>query len=122
MPEMDLTRRRLMGSAPSAAFLAPGIGFASLARAQAGARLRIGLAAPNTTLDPHLQSSAKQATRAMDNDKRAKLLAEVNEIVFADRAILPLHHEGLTWAAKKSIGYTPRADQYTLAMNFTTSS
>jgi peptide/nickel transport system substrate-binding protein len=72
--------------------------------------------------NPKVDELVKQATRAMDNDKRAKLLAEVNEIVFADRAILPLHHEGLTWAAKKNIGYTPRADQYTLAMGITTSS
>jgi hypothetical protein len=58
MPEMDLTRRRLMGSALSAAFLAPAIGFASLARAQTGARLRIGLAAPNTTLAMGITTSS----------------------------------------------------------------
>jgi len=58
MLEADVTRRRLVRSALGAALLAPCLDISSLARAQAGARLRIGLAAPNTTLDPHLQSNA----------------------------------------------------------------
>jgi peptide/nickel transport system substrate-binding protein len=71
--------------------------------------------------DPKVDELVKLAVRTMDDDKRAKLLAEASEIVFADRAILPLHHEGLTWAARKNIQYTPRADQYTLAMGVTMS-
>src|SRR6266702_1854302 len=71
--------------------------------------------------NPKVDDLVKQAAHTMDDDRRAKLLAEVSEVVFADRAILPLHHEGLTWAARKSIQYTPRADQYTLAMGVTAS-
>jgi peptide/nickel transport system substrate-binding protein len=71
--------------------------------------------------NPKVDELVKQAAHTMVDDRRAQLLAEVSEIVFADRAILPLHHEGLTWAARKSIQYTPRADQYTLAMGVTTS-
>lgn len=69
--------------------------------------------------NPKLDDLVKHATRTMDDDKRARMLAEASEIVFGDRAILPLHHEGLTWAAKKALGYIPRADQYTLAMGVT---
>ena len=71
--------------------------------------------------NPKVDELVKQATHTMNDDKRASLLAEVSEIVFADRAILPLHHEGLIWAARKSVQYTPRADQYTLAMGVTMS-
>jgi len=71
--------------------------------------------------NPKVDELVKQAAHTMDDDQRAKLLAEVSEIVFTDRAILPLHHEGLIWAARKNIQYTPRADQYTLAMGVTMS-
>lgn len=71
--------------------------------------------------NPKVDELVKQAAHTMDDDTRARLLAEVSEIVFTDRAILPLHYEGLTWAAKKGIQYTPRADQYTLAMGVTMS-
>ena len=58
MSDMFLTRRGLIKTALGAAVLAPGAGLSGFARAQAGTRLRIGMAAPNTTLDPHLQSNA----------------------------------------------------------------
>jgi len=65
--------------------------------------------------NPQLDAKVMEATRTIDNTKRALLLAEASEIVFADRAILPLHYEKGMWAARKELGYVPRADQYTLA-------
>jgi len=72
--------------------------------------------------NPKLDEMVRQATQTIDDAKRAALLAEASELVFAERALLPLHHEGLIWAGKRSIGYLPRADQYTLAMGVTAKS
>ena len=47
MSDMFLTRRGLIKTALGAAVLAPSAGLSGLARAQAGTRLRIGMAATN---------------------------------------------------------------------------
>lgn len=66
--------------------------------------------------NPALDAKLKQALPTLNDGARNKLLGEASEIVFEDRAILPLHFEGLILAARKGIEYTTRADQYTLAM------
>jgi peptide/nickel transport system substrate-binding protein len=58
MAELFLTRRRLIEGALTAVSVTPALGWADLAWAQANQTLRIGMSAPNTTFDPHLQSNA----------------------------------------------------------------
>ena len=58
----------------------------------------------------------KQAMPILDPEKRNVLLADASAIAFEDRAILPLHFEGLILASRKELAYVTRADQYTLAM------
>jgi peptide/nickel transport system substrate-binding protein len=65
----------------------------------------------NTAVDAKL----KQALRTMDDAQRNAILGEACALVFADKAILPLHHEVTVWGARKDISYTTRSDQYTLA-------
>jgi peptide/nickel transport system substrate-binding protein len=36
--------------------------------------------------------------------------------VIGDVGLIPLHYEVSTWASVKGVKYTPRTDQYTLAM------
>jgi peptide/nickel transport system substrate-binding protein len=69
--------------------------------------------------NPDLDAKLKQALPVLDPAKRNVLLAEASDIAFSDRSILPLHFEGLILAAKKSVNYITRADQYTLAMGVT---
>ncbi|WP_207908160.1 ABC transporter substrate-binding protein [Bosea sp. BK604] len=69
--------------------------------------------------NPALDAKLKQALPLLDDNARNGLLAQASEIVFDDRAILPLHFEGLILAAQKGIEYATRADQYTLAMGVT---
>jgi len=69
--------------------------------------------------NPDFDAKLTTAIHLLDDAKRNALLAQASEIVFADRATIPLHFEKVTWAAKKSVGYLARADQYTLAMNAT---
>jgi hypothetical protein len=56
-----------------------------------------------------------EATRTLDDVKRANLLRQAQTIVLADYGILPLHFEAAVWAFKQDLDYKPRADQYTLA-------
>jgi peptide/nickel transport system substrate-binding protein len=39
------------------------------------------------------------------------------EMVMEDVGLIPLHYEVSTWATTKKLKYTPRTDQYTLAMS-----
>ena len=65
--------------------------------------------------NPAVDAKLKQALRTMDESRRNAILGEACALAFADKAILPLHHEVTVWGAKKDIGYATRADQYTLA-------
>jgi peptide/nickel transport system substrate-binding protein len=69
--------------------------------------------------NPALDSKLETAMKILEDGKREKLLAEASEIVFDDVALIPLHHEVLVLGARKDLNFTPRADQYTLAMDVT---
>ncbi|MEO3428988.1 ABC transporter substrate-binding protein [Pelagibius sp. CAU 1746] len=66
--------------------------------------------------NPDLDALIDQALATVDDDKREKILQQASGVVMADYGILPLHFEVTPWAFRKGITYTPRADQYTLAL------
>ncbi len=51
----------------------------------------------------------------MDDAKRQDLLAGATEIAINDGAIIPLHYQVNTWAARKGIMYRARTDEATVA-------
>ncbi len=57
-----------------------------------------------------------QAMSTIDDKKREALIQKAAEIAMNDTALIPIHYEVSTWATMKSHRYTPRTDQYTLAM------
>jgi peptide/nickel transport system substrate-binding protein len=57
----------------------------------------------------------EQALATVDNAKREKLLQEATEIALRDQAVIPLHYQVNTWAARKGYVYTPRTDERTFA-------
>jgi peptide/nickel transport system substrate-binding protein len=67
--------------------------------------------------NPEMDAILKQALETVDEEARAELLQQASAMVMADYGILPLHFEVTPWAFKKGLSYTPRADQYTLALN-----
>ncbi len=59
----------------------------------------------------------EQALATMDTAKRDKLLQEAAEIAIRDQAVVPLHYQVNTWAARRGYTYTPRTDERTYAFD-----
>jgi peptide/nickel transport system substrate-binding protein len=65
--------------------------------------------------NPKMDAVLVKALATVDDAKRAELLAEASRIAMEDYGNIPLHFEMTTWAFKKDLDYTARADQYTQA-------
>ncbi|MDP4796584.1 MAG: ABC transporter substrate-binding protein [Rhodospirillales bacterium] len=58
-----------------------------------------------------------EALAAVDDDKRAALLAKATDIgIGEEMGIIPIHYQVNTWAAKKGLKYIARSDERTYAM------
>ncbi len=66
--------------------------------------------------NPAFDKMLEQALVTMDDKKREALIQQAAETVMGDVGLIPLHYEVSTWAAAKGFKYTPRTDQYTLAV------
>lgn len=66
--------------------------------------------------NPALDALIDQAMSTIDDKKREALIQKAAEIAMNDTALIPIHFEVSTWATSKAYRYTPRTDQYTLAM------
>lgn len=64
-----------------------------------------------------LDALIDKALATVDFDKRNVILAEAAEVAMGDVAIIPIHYQKNTWAAKKGLKVTARTDEYTLAMS-----
>jgi peptide/nickel transport system substrate-binding protein len=58
-----------------------------------------------------------EALLVIDDKKREAMIVKAAEMVMGDVGLIPLHYEVSTWASTKSMKYTARTDQYTLAMS-----
>ena len=57
----------------------------------------------------------EDALATVDDAKRQDLLAKATELAINDVAIIPLHYQVNTWAARKGIKYRARTDEATVA-------
>jgi peptide/nickel transport system substrate-binding protein len=64
-----------------------------------------------------MDSVLEQALATLDNPKREKLLQQAAEIAIRDQAVVPLHYQVNTWAARRGYTYTPRTDERTYAFD-----
>ena len=62
-----------------------------------------------------LDKVIEQALATVDDAQRDKLLREGQRLAFADQAVVPLHYQVNTWAARKGYVYSPRTDERTYA-------
>ena len=60
-----------------------------------------------------LDTIIEQALATVDDDKRKGLLQKATEMAIGDLAVIPLHYQVNTWAARKGIKYTARTDERT---------
>ena len=61
-----------------------------------------------------LDRAIEAALATVDDAKRQALLAKASEIAMDDVGLIPSHYQINTWAARKGLKYTPRADEYTM--------
>ena len=66
--------------------------------------------------NPELDRMIAEAMSTMDEKKREALIQKAAELAMNDTALIPIHYEVSTWATARNLKYTPRTDQYTLAM------
>ena len=67
--------------------------------------------------NPAMDSLTDKALATFDPAERERLLIQAVEMATNDVAIIPLHQLVNFWATRKSIAYTPRMDERTVAMN-----
>jgi peptide/nickel transport system substrate-binding protein len=66
--------------------------------------------------NPQLDRLIEQAMETIDDRKREALIQQAAELAMGDTALIPIHYEVSSWATAAGYKYTPRTDQYTLAM------
>jgi peptide/nickel transport system substrate-binding protein len=64
--------------------------------------------------NPKIDKMIEDALATVDDDKRSKLLQKATEMAIDDLAIIPLHYQVNTWAARKGIKYKARTDEQTM--------
>jgi peptide/nickel transport system substrate-binding protein len=69
--------------------------------------------------NPAVDAIVEEALVTVDDAQRAALLAEATEMAIEDVAIIPVHYQVNTWAARTGLTYTPRTDEYTLITGLT---
>ncbi|HLT98330.1 MAG TPA: ABC transporter substrate-binding protein [Burkholderiaceae bacterium] len=69
--------------------------------------------------NPEADKLVLEASRTMEEDKRAALLEKAADMIVEDYGILPLQFEMSVWAMKNDVRYEGRADQLTLAQYMT---
>ena len=68
--------------------------------------------------NPKMDSLVEAALDTTDDAKREAIAREAAALAASDVAIIPLYHQKVTWAMKKTIKYTARTDERSLAQFF----
>jgi len=68
--------------------------------------------------NPKVDYVVEQAIQQVDDDNRRAMLQQATKLSMDDLGIMPVHFQYTIWATKKSVAYTPRTDEYTLAFQF----
>lgn len=81
------------------------------------AKAGMGAANRGRFSSPELDALIAKALVIIDDTQRDAALALASEKAIELMGLIPLHYEVSTWATRKGISYTGRADQYTLAQD-----
>jgi len=69
--------------------------------------------------NPKVDALMEQALGSTDRGRREALAREANTLAMNDFAVIPLHHQIVSWAMRAGLAYTPRTDEFTFAHHFT---
>ncbi len=67
--------------------------------------------------NPKIDAVIGEALRTIDDKKREALLQQATRMAMEDGAIIPMYFQVNTWATRGPIAWTPRTDEFTLAMS-----
>ena len=68
--------------------------------------------------NPKMDALLEEGLRTVDDKKRLALFQDAVKIAVDDAALVPIHHQVTTWAAKRTIDYIGRTDERTYAHAF----
>ncbi len=60
----------------------------------------------------------EQGLTSIDISRREAFAREANALAINQVALIPLHHQVVTWAMKRNLAYSPRTDEFTFAHHF----
>lgn len=69
--------------------------------------------------NPKVDTLMEQALGSVDRAKREILASAANTMAMQDLAVIPLHHQVVSWAMRANLDYAPRTDEFTFAHHFT---
>lgn len=69
--------------------------------------------------NPKVDALMEQALGSVDRARREALARDANTLAMNDLAVIPLHHQVVSWAMRAGLNYTPRTDEFTFAHHFT---
>lgn len=68
--------------------------------------------------NPKMNEVLAKAVNTVDDKERLKMLQTATAMIINDYAVIPIHQQVTTWAARKGIAYTARTDERTHAFGF----
>ena len=68
--------------------------------------------------NPKMDALLEEGLRTVDDKKRLVLFQNAVKVAVDDAALVPVHHQVTTWAAKRTIDYVGRTDERTYAHAF----
>jgi peptide/nickel transport system substrate-binding protein len=69
--------------------------------------------------NPKVDTLMEQALGSVDRSKREALAREANTLAMQDLALIPVHHQVVSWAMRANLAYIARTDEFTFAHHFT---
>ncbi len=67
--------------------------------------------------NPELDAKLTEALTELDDEKRERLLQDIQRMAAEDVAVIPLHIQTNIWAMRRGLAHTPRADELTRAQD-----
>jgi peptide/nickel transport system substrate-binding protein len=65
--------------------------------------------------NPRVDELLERAFASIDEKRREALARDAMRLAMRDYALIPLHHQTVTWALRRGLAYAGRTDEFTLA-------